>query len=67
MVYETKKTFEIYEISSIQNVVNTLQATRPVIQGQEVRIVFTLSSSATSSRDPGSLYKQPGPYSRVRR
>jgi hypothetical protein len=26
MVYETKKTFEIYEISSIRNVVNTLPA-----------------------------------------
>jgi hypothetical protein len=35
MVYETKKTFEIYEISSIRNVVNTLFSTDDIFYTQQ--------------------------------
>jgi hypothetical protein len=35
MVYKTKKTFEIYEISSIQNVVNTLFSTDDIFYTQQ--------------------------------
>jgi hypothetical protein len=35
MVYETKKTFEIYEISSIRNVFNTLFTTDDIFYTQQ--------------------------------